>query len=209
MIATAPTSTTAPAAVTGPFAERINFNTLYSTLASRGVSLSDEEKAALESITRDELKTHDGGSITGNLFTIPEKLWDMFCVFIQNVTSGKTNGIWNSITTSFANAGEHTKLMELEKATQQIYIRLNQRGGNLAAAAELITGQTTLKSRAEHVEGNVYNQILATLDKSQLPTDLSISLNQKPAVPLASADATPTSGLPASVKPLTNRERGA
>ena len=190
-----PAPTAKPAQPTGSFADRVNYAMVYGGLEKHGIHLSDAEKTEFETITRDELKKHDGGQLIGSDFGASAvNLVYVLFAFIQNLfgsaTSGGPGGLGSAFGNSVEKTGEQGKLKELNLATIGIYERMKEKGGNLQAAAELVTGQTSAKAfTQDDMPESIFNQVGSTLN---IPLSTSTSLDPKP----ASTEPVPPSGLP-------------
>jgi hypothetical protein len=175
----------------------VSFATVFQGLEKRGITLSDEEKKKFEEITLAQLRKYDGGVPVGNDFgTSAVNLVYMLFAFIQNLFAGGNVTDMQSLLThagdTVTRTGEQGKLKMLNDATIGIYERLKSQGGNLAAAAELVSGQA-VGHRPPDMAESIFRQIQSTID---LPEGTRISLNE---------GANATSGLPrvAPKRPLT------
>ena len=187
------------------FADMVDYPTMYAELAQRGITLTDDEKQRCEAICGDRLRNHDGGQVIGNSIggTIQGLVYTLFA-FLKNMFSGNfgglgdmASGIGNTISTS----GEQGKLFQLQLAESETYERLKKEGGNLASAAEYITGMKPYSdnSASNTLQASVLNQVGRSIN---LPVTTNTSLNAT-----SVADATPPTGLPPrlATQPLTQR----
>ena len=188
------------------FADMVDYPSLFADLQKQGITLTPEEQKKCEDICGERLRNHDGGQVIGNSFgaTIQSLVYTLFA-FIQNIF-GSYSGVSNLPSTTGAAmtaTGEQSKLWQLQLAESETYLRLKDAGGNLAAAAEYITG---MKPSADHSAGKLIDaSILNQVGKHiNLPVDTDTSLNDK--IGLGS-DPTPSSGLPPklSTQALTTR----
>ena len=180
----------------GSFVDRVSFATVFQGLEKRGITLSDEEKKKFEEITLAQLRKHDGGVPVGNDFgTSAVNLVYVLFAFFKNLLTGgnitDTESLIAHAGNSATRSGEQGKLKMLNDATIGIYEGLKAQGGNLAAAAELVSGQA-VGHRPPDMAESVYRQIQGTIN---LPEGTSVNLSEA---------AQPISGLPhAPKRPLT------
>ncbi len=142
------------------FSERLKFEPLYDGLAEKGIQLSEAEKKRLEQITREELNRYDNSVFSA---MGPSNVLYLLFAFIGNLLSGKG-------TTDFSNLSDHlsatndkavemSKLRQLQGASSNIYFRLKNAGGNLAAAAEYATGASQTGAAPQDMDGSIYGQL--------------------------------------------------
>jgi hypothetical protein len=191
-----PPPSDAQPATSGSFVDRVSFATVFQGLEKRGITLSDEEKEKFKEITLAQLRKHDGGVPVGNDFgTSAVNLVYVLFAFFKNLLTGGNITDTESLIAHAGNIATHTgelgKLKMLEDATIGIYRRLKAQGGNLAAAAELVSGKA-VGHRPPDMAESVYRQIQDTIN---LPEGTSVNLSEA---------AQPMSGLPhAPKRPLT------
>ena len=183
-----PTTPAAPA--TTPFksfADMVDYPTMYAELAQRGIVLTDAEKQRCEAICGDRLRNHDGGQVIGNSFgaTIQGLVYTLFA-FLRNIFGGGGLGdlgsMASNLSSTMATTGEQGKLRQLQLAEAETYDRLKKEGGNLAAAAEYITG---VKPCNDNSPGQILQaSIAAQVGHSiKLPFDTNTDLNGPTNVP--------------------------
>ena len=201
---------TAPASPFQSFADMVDYSKLYADLEKRGIILTDEEKKLCEKICGDRLRNHDGGQVIGNSFggTIQGLVYTLFAV-LKNLFGGISGGgslgdIMSNLGSTLSSSNEQSKLYQLQLAESETYIRLKQAGGNLAAAAEYITGMkpSSDKSASKDMPFSILNQVGRYIN---LPVDSNTSLNLQPQ---AVASASAPTGLPpkVSTQALTGRD---
>lgn len=167
----------------GSFAERVSFETVYRGLARKGIKFTEDDKRQFEEITLSELKRHDGGSvITTDLGVMITNLAYLLLAFAQNIFGGSSGGDFlTHLSNTMDRTSEQGKLRMLEQASANIYDRMKLSGGNLAIAAELVTGMMQERSAAINMNESVFSQIRATI---ALPEGTVTSLNaQQPFTP--------------------------
>ncbi|MES2983908.1 MAG: hypothetical protein V4735_01825 [Pseudomonadota bacterium] len=163
----------------GTFAEGINFDTVYESIAKKGIQLSAEEKGKLKTICLEELKDNDGGVLSSLGIT---NIMHAIFAFVQNLFNGSDGVGLNNIGTHLGQTATKTrelnKLRQLDTAAQRIDIRLRNAGGNLAAAASLVSGQTLASDPTPYdvtaANSIIYSQLRARID---LPANATSSLN--------------------------------
>ncbi len=185
----------------------VDYNRMFAELQQRGIYLTDDEKRRCEAICGDRLRNHDGGQVINNSFggTLQGLMYTLFAV-VKNLFGAMTNG-GGSLGDMFANAGgmasnfgsivsrsaDQGKLYQLQTADCEIYDRLQGQGGNLARAAEYITGVKPAgdNSPDQILPSSIANQVGASIN---LPVNFDTSLNVQP-----------LTGLPNRTRPLTGR----
>lgn len=183
-------------ATSGSFVDRVSFATVFQGLEKRGITLSDDEKKKFEEITLAQLRKHDGGVPIGNDFgTSAVNLVYVLLAFFKNLLTGgnitDAQSLIDHAGNTVTRTGEQGKLKMLNDATIGIYEGLKAQGGNLAAAAELVSGQA-VGHRPTDMSESIYRQIRNTIS---LPEGTSVNINE--------ATKAPT-GLPHTPKrPLT------
>ncbi|MDX2095164.1 MAG: hypothetical protein SFW64_04415 [Alphaproteobacteria bacterium] len=202
--ASTPTETTPPAAVAEgikreenkdtSLVEQIDFNTIYDGLEKRDIKLSLAERMFFEKTTRDKIKKQNNGELLGtnhggDLTNILQVLFS----FIQKLLGGETgptltaSGIGDRFTNAADGATNQGKQYVVNVISANISLRLQHEGGNLARAADLMTGFTT-DGYARYMPGSISEQ-LATLQG--IPAGTTSTLNRV-------ADASAGHGLPNS-----------
>jgi hypothetical protein len=182
-MSTPPTSTSPPT-TNDSFAERVNFATVYYGLKQHGIALTDEEKKKFETITREELLKNNGQLFGNDLGNSAVNLIYLLFAFIQNVFNGNlTNDLGNlgsNLSQIASQTNEQDKLNQLHQATMRIHQRLSAQGGNLAAAADLVTTKkpitTNDRSGPVEMKESIFHQLVAGIE---IPAGTTTSLNER------------------------------
>lgn len=177
------------------FYERIAFDKLFSGLRDQGITLTSEEEDKLKAIVRDRTRQLGGGELIGNdLGGFLYKVVHMLIYAVQNVVgnigNGSSAGDW--FTDRYQQISTASEREMLEKSTTHIMLDLTSAGGNLAKAAELVSGQFLNGHRPVDVEWSIYRQIESGI--ANIPTGrTNLALPVEP-VP-SGATLTPSPGL--------------
>lgn len=169
----APTETTPPAAVAEgveqekSLVERIAFNTIYAGLETRGIKLSLAERVFFEETTRDETKKQNNGQLLGtNLGGDFTSILKVLFSFLQNIFAGtpltplNIAGMGDHLANAADGALNQGKQYNVNFISARISERLRDKGGNLAKAADLMTGFTT-DGYARYMPGSISEQLAA------------------------------------------------
>lgn len=208
MNATAPASTTSePAKSSAGLIEQVSFQKIFTGLAQHGITLSAAEQARLEEIAREEVRKQNGGELAGmNIGGTGVNLIQILFSFIQQLFGGggtefslaSLTGTLSGAATGATNSG---KQYVFNTISANIHDRLRAEGGNLAQAADLVTGLTTGPGNARDI-GNgaaIGDQLAAA---ANVPAGTTSTLTP----PTEVADASAGNGLPPTVtRPLTPR----
>ncbi len=148
------------------------------------VALSAEEKEETKEIIRKNIRDRANSSFFGGSIgaAIQSAAYYVFAL-VQKFLTGK--GAFTSIedlkersTTAADGAGKQQDLFKFQQAMIHAYTDLSQRGGNLAKAAEYITGQKLVtpgdNTAAQSTPHSVYNTLRSEID---LPIGTSAELN--------------------------------
>lgn len=162
-----PTPTTTPETPAAPertnFAERVNFDSLYAGLSAQGISLTDEEKRTLEETVQRRARQFDGVDMNNDMGGGIVRLLYMFVYFLQNIGDNREGFSMEGFGDWFGERGgqtlSSTELRMLNETTMAIHGDLMAQGGNLAAAADLITGQA-IGSAPRDMAGSLFHQLL-------------------------------------------------
>lgn len=191
-MATQSTTSDNPQEVKQPqsFTQLVDYNKISQGLKEDGVDLTEDEKIKLAKICNYELRKHDGfqlsndlGGFTQDIFT---KIFSFIKQFVLSFISGDHPDAGEG--SVIENATDQSRLLGLNRAAQNIFLRLKQEGGNLAKAAEFVSGQTSDISAPNDSYNinrpySVYSQIRGTKEEvknfDNIPwgTDLSLKLN--------------------------------
>ena len=188
-MAIAPTSATqppaeaaAPAAAEKPWAEKVNFNTIYYGLEQKGIKLSSEERATFEKICKEQLEQYNGQLLGSNVGASGVNLVYMLFAFIQNLFGngmGNLSQFGEQLSGAASTTSEQAKLNQLNQATMAIHQKMTSAGGNLAAAAELVTGQQNMaggqNTAPTFLKDSIYAQLRGDIS---LPLGTPTSLNR-------------------------------
>ena len=177
-------TTSTPPPTPSSFADRVNYDTVFSDLATHGILFSDADKQKFRDICTRQLKKYDGDhTITTDLGASATNWIFMLFAFVQNIFSGNGSfdlqGIGDRVSGAADKSGQQGKLKMLSDAACSIYTEFKQRGGQFALAAELVTGQkeTSADGRLPaDMEHSIYRQIR---DGINLPAGTSPSLSRK------------------------------
>lgn len=210
-------TTTATAAATGNLVEQVSFQRIFSGLAENGTPLSSAEQARLEEIARDEIRKQNGGQLLGlNLGGAGVNLIEILFSFIQKLFGGgdtpTTLAGWGDQLSGALSGSTNTgKQYVINTINANIYERMKAEGGNLAQAADLVTGFNVGRDAqgnplyARAMSGSLPEQFASA---QNIPPGTTSSLNRP--TPTEVADNSAGSGLPASAtRPLTQAQRGA
>ena len=215
---TTTSETTAKAATAaGNLVEQVSFQRIFSGLAEKGVPLSIAEQARLEEITRDEIRKQNGGQLIGlNIGGAGVNIIEILFSFIQKLFGGgdtpTTLAGWGDQLSGALSGSTNTgKQYVINTINANIYERMKAEGGNLAQAADLVTGFNV----GRDAQGNplyardMDSSLMRQLTAAQNLNDGNTSSLNRP-TPTAVADNSSGSGLPASAtRPLTPTQRGA
>lgn len=149
-----------------PFSQLVNYTAIIKDLQDHGITLTDEEQQKLRKICTDELNAFNGNSpVTSDIAATGLNFFYVLMAFVQNLFSGKPLSL-DSLQGSFGQATERGKLNQLEQATMRIHVDLQYEGGNLAAAAELISGQHPVRAGGalQDMPSSIMRQIASTLN---------------------------------------------
>ena len=181
---TAPTTATPEQKPSGDFSKRVNYSTIYANLRERGITFTQEEEKKFEEICNEQLGKYNGELVGNNLGASGQSLVYMLFAFIQNLFNGgglnDLSNIGNAISGAGTETSEQTKLWQLNQATIGIYNSLAGSGGNLARAAELVTGQKPVSAQDQSLpvdmNGSIFNQLVGDI---RLPANTPTSLNER------------------------------
>lgn len=189
--------------------EKVSFQRIYDGLSQHGVNLNSAEQARLEEIIREEVRKQNGGALAGmNLGGTGVNLIQILFSFIQQLFGGGNGtpefslaGITDSLSNAASGATNNGRQYVFDTISANIHDRLRAESGNLAEAADLVTGLTTGPGNARDI-GNgasIGAQLAAAAD---VPAGTTSRLNP----PTDVADASGGNGLPPNVtRPLTPR----
>lgn len=203
------TETTESASNSAALIEQISFQRIYDGLSQHGITLNQAEQTRLEEIVREEVRKQNGGQLAGmNLGGTGVNLIQILFSFIQQLFGGGNGapefslaGITDSLSNAATGATNNGRQYVFDTISANIHDRLRAAQGNLAQAADLVTGLTTGPGNARDI-GNgasIGAQLAAAAD---VPAGTTSRLNP----PTDVADASGGNGLPPNVtRPLTPR----
>lgn len=205
-------ASTTTAAATGGLVEQVSFQRIFTGLEQQGITLSIAEQTRLEEIARDEIRKQNGGQLAGfNLGGTGVNLIEILFSFIQQLFGGANGtpeftltGLGDHLSNAATGATNTGKQYVINTITANIYERMRAEGGNLAQAADLVTGLTTGPVNARDMDGSLMRQLASV---QNIPDGTTSSLTPSP--PTQVADASAGNGLPPSVstRPLTPASR--
>ena len=189
--------------------EKVSFQRIYDGLSQHGVNLNSAEQARLEEIIREEVRKQNGGALAGtNLGGTGVNLIQILFSFIQQLFGGGNGtpefslaGITDSLSNAASGATNNGRQYVFDTISANIHDRLRAESGNLAEAADLVTGLTTGPGNARDI-GNGASIGAQLAAAANVPAGTVSSLNP----PTNVADASGGSGLPPTMtRPLTQR----
>lgn len=205
----ASTSTSEVANNPAELIEQVSFQRIYDGLSQHGVNLNSAEQARLEEIIREEVRKQNGGALAGmNLGGTGVNLIQILFSFIQQLFGGGNGapefslaGITDSLSNAASGATNNGRQYVFDTISANIHDRLRAESGNLAEAADLVTGLTTGPGNARDI-GNGASIGAQLAAAANVPAGTSSSLNP----PTDVADASGGNGLPPTMtRPLTQR----
>lgn len=208
MNAPAPATNASSAASTSAgLIEQVSFQRIYQGLSQHGITLSAAEQARLEEIAREEVRKQNGAELAGmNIGGTGVNLLQILFSFIQQLfgsggTEFSLTGLADTLSGAATGATNSGRQYVFNTISANIHDRLRAEGGNLAQAADLVTGLTTGPGNARDI-GNgasIGDQLAAA---ANVPANTSSRLTP----PTEVADASGGNGLPpGQPRPLTSR----
>jgi len=168
------------------FSALIDYDKLFDSLALNGIPLSDHEKERLKKITATTMDKYDNSVFSG---MGGSNLLNLLFAFLGSVFGGKGP-------TDFSDLGAHlsasndkavamSKLRQLHFASREIHHHMLAEGGNLAAAAGLVTAVHENGQPYQPLKNSLYDQLI---DSTGMPPGSSSTLASLAAEPTVQTD---------------------
>ena len=142
----------------------VHYEETFAELAQRQIFLTEAEKAKLKEISDHALEN------TEILFPIMTFIKNIFTGFSLKDIGGWISGAWEKTC-------EQCKLHHLETAAIEIDQQLKQQGGNLALAADLVSGQSDHGAPVD-MPHSVFREVYATLNLPEVVPTTRLTYSQ-------------------------------
>lgn len=175
---------------------RLDYTPVYSALAERGIVLTANEKEKFEHIVPNTINQFAVNQTIGNDFGgFLLKLLTLLIRGAQSFTEvgpGENTSIGTWVSERAGKAIAATNLTMVTQAMAMLHDNLRAEGGNLARAANFITGATVGQGPVVKIPNNVHAQLISQIDgATPALVAESYSLNPLPQRPVYIPSATP------------------
>lgn len=199
--------------------EQVSFRTVYNGLAQNNINFTASEQAEFEEMVRDEVRKQNNGQLIGfNIGGAGVNIIEILFSFIQNIQKLFSGGdtpttlaAWGDQARDVFNGATNAgKLQVINTINTNLFDRMKAKGGNLAEAADLVTGFNVGRDAqgnpvyARAMQGaSLMDQMMAA---REIPAETTTS---RTPTPVQVADASDGAGPGLPRRPLTGQALGA